>query len=111
MSLVEEYKFPLLTESLQKAVPKPLQWGRNERILIDRKVKWMLEKGAIIQVCHKEGEFLSHIFLAGKIDVENRLLINPKNSNKFVYYQHFKLDALHCVKFLLQKMTTWAKLI
>ena len=39
MSLAEEYKFPLLTESLQKAVPKPLQWGRNERILIDRKVK------------------------------------------------------------------------
>ena len=39
MSLVEEYKFPLLTESLQKAVPKRLQWGRNERILIDRKVK------------------------------------------------------------------------
>lgn len=23
----------------------------------------MLEKGAITQVCHKEGEFLSHIFL------------------------------------------------
>lgn len=71
----------------------------------------MLEKGDITQVCHQEGEFLSHIVLVGKIDEENRLVINPKSSNEFVYYQHFKLNALYCLKFLLQKMTIWVKLI
>ena len=62
----------------------------------------MLEKGAISKISHQEREFFSQIFLVGKKDYGNRAVINLKSLNKFVPYQHFKMNGLHYLKFLLQ---------
>ena len=43
---------------------------------------------------HQEGEFLSQIFLVGKKNGGNRPVINLKNFNKFVSYQHFKMPKM-----------------
>ena len=81
--------------------PKPQQWNKDQKELIDLKVKEMLGNGPISQVSHQEGEFLSQIFLVGK-NGGNRPVINLKNLNKFVPYQYFKMEGLHCLIFLLQ---------
>ena len=43
---------------------------------------------------HQEEEFLSQIFLVGKKNGGNRPIINLKNFNKFVSYQHFKMPKM-----------------
>ena len=48
--------------------PKPQQWNKDQKELINLEVKKMLEKGAISNVSNQEGEFLSHILLVGKND-------------------------------------------
>ena len=70
--------------------------------LIDLEVKEMLAKGAILQVSHQEGEFLSQILLVGKKDGTNRSVISLKNFNEFLPYQHFKMEGFHCLKSLFQ---------
>ena len=62
----------------------------------------MLEKGAIFKVSHQEGGLFSEIFLVGKKDGGNRPIINLKNLNKFVPYQHFTMEGSHCLKCFLQ---------
>ena len=84
--------------------PKPQQWNKDQKELVDLEVKEMLGKRGISIFSHQEGEFLSEIFRAGKKDGGSRPVINLKNLNKFVPYRHFKMEGLHCLKVLLQKV-------
>ena len=47
-------------------------------------------------------QFLSNLFLADKSDRGKRPVINLKNLNSFIPYQHFKMEGLHLMKDLLQ---------
>ena len=49
-------------------------------------------KGLHSKVCHSKGEFLRR----------NRPVINLKDLNLFIPYKHFKMEDLHCLKYLLQ---------
>lgn len=63
----------------------------------------MLSKGVIVQVLPCKNLFLSNLFLVPKNDRDQRPVINLKNLNHFVMYQHFKMEGLYMVKDLLQK--------
>ena len=63
----------------------------------------MLQKGAIQNVSHVSGEFLSNLFLVDKSDGGKRPVINLKNLNSFIPYQHFEMEGLHLMKDLLQE--------
>ena len=51
--------------------------------------------GAIKQVTNTRCQFLSNIFLVSKKDGGNRPVIDPKNLNSSIPYQHFKMEGLH----------------
>ena len=70
---------------------------------VDLEVKAVLEKGSILKVCHSKGEFLSSLFLISKKGGGNRPVINLKDLNRFIPYKHFKMEGLHCLKYVLQK--------
>ena len=72
--------------------------------LVDTEISEMLTKGAIT-VFHKDQKkgFLSHLFLVGKRDGSYGPVINLKELNKHIPYQHFKIEGLHYLKFILQK--------
>ena len=40
---------------------------------------------------------------SGRKDGSKQPVINLKNLNEFVPYQHFEMESLHCLNFLLQK--------
>ena len=63
----------------------------------------MLEKGSISKVCHSKGEFLSSLFLISKKGGVNRPVINLKDLNRVILYKYFKMEGLHCLKYVLQK--------
>ena len=52
---------------------------------------------------HVSGEFLSNLSLVDKSDGGKRPVINLKNLNSFIPYQHFKMEGLHLMKDLLQE--------
>ena len=63
----------------------------------------ILDKGATKIVEHQyPDQFLSNILLLRKKDGGNRLCINWKALNKFIPYKHFKMEGLHCLKYLLE---------
>ena len=63
----------------------------------------LLEKRAIQKTETPREKFLSNPFLAGKKDGGNRSVINLKKLNTFIPYKHFKMEALHCLKFHLEQ--------
>ena len=63
----------------------------------------LLEKGAIQKTETPREKFLSNPFLGGKKDGGNRPVINLKKLNTFIPYKHFKMEDLHCLKFLLEQ--------
>lgn len=68
-----------------------------------QEIQEMLKKVPIRKVSHIQGEFLSNIFTVRKKYVADRPVIDLKNLNQLILYQHFKIEHLHCLKFLLQE--------
>ena len=77
--------------------------SKEQFLLVEREVLEMLEKGAIQKVIPTQGKFLSNLFLIEKKDRGNRPVKNLKNVNKFIPYEHFKMEGLHCMKFILEQ--------
>ena len=94
LALVEGYQISLLMEPVQEKAPKVLKLNQEQQKQVDLEVKAMLEKGSISKVCH---------FLICKKGGENRPVINLKDLNRFIPYKHFKMEGLHCLKYVLQK--------
>ena len=57
----------------------------------------MIEKGIIKETYHESNEFVSPIFIKHKQDRRIRLIINLKKLNKYVKYEHFKMDNIKSV--------------
>lgn len=55
----------------------------------------MMRKGKISRIDHTQGEFLSSLFLAEKIDGGQVPVINLKTLNFFVPYERLKTDSLN----------------
>ena len=72
-------------------------------LLVEQEVLEMLEKGAIKKKAPTQGQFLSNLFFLEKRDEGNCPVINLKNLNKLIPYKHFKMEGLHCLKFLLEQ--------
>lgn len=66
-------------------------------------IEKLLQKGAIEKVDPVEGQFISNIFLLPKKDVSLRPVINLKQLNFFVEYQHFKQENISLALNLIQE--------
>ena len=86
----------------QSRVPPPTFHNQSEKVAIDQEISDMLQKGAIQVVSPMNGEFLSPVFLVKKKDGGNRPVINLKELNSYVTYQHFKMEGLYLLKHLIQ---------
>ena len=77
--------------------------SKTQRELVQVEIETILRKGAISQIDHKNGEFISSLFLVEKKDGGQRTVINLKNLNFLVLYEHFKMENLNSLQFLLKK--------
>ena len=65
----------------QNIVPKPTIFNKNETEILDLEIKSLLDKGAIEETQHSEGQFISNIFLREKKNGKFRTIINLKDLN------------------------------
>ena len=103
LSIAQGFKIPFSETPFQYGPPQLARVNQEERLQINSEIKEMLRKGAIQQVKSEPWEFLSNLFLVSKKDGDHRPVINLKFLNNFIPYQHFKIEAMHLIKDLLQE--------
>ncbi len=81
-------------EIYQPRAPFPLRLNEIECEHMTIEISKLLEKKVIEQVSHCEGEFISTVFLRDKKDGSFRLILNLKDLNPAVEYQHFKMETI-----------------
>ena len=75
--------------------------SEQQSLLVHQEMSKLLEKAAIQEPETTDEEFLSDSFLLRKKDGRNFPVINLKKLNPFIPYEYFKMEGLHCLKFLL----------
>lgn len=91
------YKIEFDSTPFQEKIPTPIKFNDIEVDLIQKEVSELLQKGAIKEVSHENGEFISNVFLVKKKNGKFRPVINLKNLNEFVTYHHFKQENLSLI--------------
>ena len=100
--MVKGYVIPFLKIPVQRTIPKQVATSKTQELLTGKEMQ-ILDKGAIKIVEHQyPDQFLSNILLLRKKNGGNRFCINLKALNKFIPYKHFKMEGLHCLKYLLK---------
>ena len=103
MDIVTGYKLPFTSVPRQNKIPKnPILSSSQEKIM-DQTIKDLLSAGAIRNVAHCEGKFISSVFLVPKSNGSYRFIINLKPLNKFLEYEHFKLEDFRVARRLVTK--------
>lgn len=80
-----------------------IPFSKEKVDIVSLEIEKLLRKGAIEKVDPVEGQFISNIFLVPKKDGSLRLVINLKQLNFFVEYQHFKQENISLAPDLIQK--------
>lgn len=86
----------------QQSAPPLVSMTEDMAASCDREIASLLEKGAIQRANHAANEYLSTIFLVPKKNGQFRPVINLKGLNRFVRYDHFKLENLNSLRPLIQ---------
>ena len=60
-------------------------------------IKNLLQKGVIKELKHKEGEFISSIFLVSKSEDFFRTILNLKKLNENMPYINFKMETIKSI--------------
>ena len=90
----------------QPAVPQS-SFSKGEQRIIAAEIKKLLEKGVIKEATHSTKEYIPTVFTRPKKDGSHRLILNLKNLNQFVTYQHFKMESLQSAVQLIKRTTGW----
>ena len=85
------------TKPCQTHPPALKCFSAAENDIISTEVANLLQKAVIVETSHEPGEFISSIFVRPKKDGSHRMILNLKNLNKHVQYNHFKMDTLQSV--------------
>ena len=110
-TVTKGYHIPLISNPVQHAPPhNPAFLPKTTQIVLEDKVKSLLQKQAIQHLPRAPLGFYSNMFMVPKKGGGQRSVINLKYLNKFVKSEHFKMEGLHTVKALLQKNDWMAKI-
>ena len=99
LEILPRYTVPMLSKPLRRSFPILFQKRKfREKISHDGKeVEDLLSMRVINLIYQQKDQYLSTLFLARKKDGNQRPVINLKQLNQFIPYQHFK-EGLHCLK-------------
>ena len=101
LTAVSGYKIDFLIRPTQIRVPRPFKCSIMEASNITSQITIFLEKGITIESSHEPDQFVSTVFLREKKDGTFRMILNLKELNRWVTYDHFKMDSiLTCIQLI-----------
>ena len=87
---------------VQSVKPQRIRFSDEEIQTVNREIKALLQKGAIQPTNKSNWLFVSNIFLIPKKSGGLRPVMNLKDLNTFVRYEHFKKENIKLVKEIIQ---------
>ena len=70
---------------------------------MDAEVGKLLDMGIIEESCHEAGEVISSVFLVRNVDGSHRMILNVKQFNESVEYEHFKVENLSAATQMMKR--------
>ena len=110
LNIVKGWEIPFLIKPTQHREPHSIQMTVEESSTVDLEVNSMLRKGAIRLAIPKEDQILSNIFLRPKITGGDRPVLNLRELNQFIPYQHFKMEGLKDLKTIVNQGNLFRKI-
>lgn len=110
LNTVRGYQIEFVSLPVGNLNSNPLHFNYQDQRLIEKEVLDLSQKGAIVEVPWDSLVLLSNIFLVKKKSAGFRPVINVKNLNKFVKFQHFKMEGIHFLRDLLNVNDWFAKI-
>ena len=96
LSTVKGQLIEFTSTPYQHRVPTQRKFSAEESSIIQSEIDKLLQKKVIVPARNEPGQFISTIFLRPKPG-SNRMILNLKQLNKSVEYEHFKMDTLWIV--------------
>jgi hypothetical protein len=103
------YLMDFIEEPFQSSFPPDCVTSAEMSVICDQEVEALLQKKAIFQISRPVDGFVSNMFtIKKKRENENdpqlwRPIVNLKHLNSFIQYEHFKMEGLDSVKFIMRK--------
>jgi hypothetical protein len=95
LSFVNGYSIEFDSDPSQTFIPKPIKFNDTDSVIIDNEIGELLKKGIIelVTTGDDNDEFISNIFVRPKKNGKFRVILNLKQLNQFIEYQHFKMET------------------
>ena len=104
LDMVKGAKIPIEDYDLVHEIEsKNNQIKGNEIEILDKEIEKLSKLGVIEKSIHETGEVISPVFLREKSDGSHRMILNLKEFNESVEYQHFKMENLASATMLMKK--------
>lgn len=103
LATVSGYKIDFDSPPKQEKLPNKICFSEEEIKIIDLEILNMQNEGVIELSVPEKGQFISNIFIVPKPNGKFRPVINLRELNKFVHYEHFKMETFPFVLELVQK--------
>ena len=100
---VKGIELPLVSNPYQKRIPVPSKFRAADQILIDSEIESLVSKHAVRETTPTSDSFYSNVFLVPKKGGELRPVINLRNLNGFLPYQHFKMEGIQLLRDLMEE--------
>ena len=97
------YKIEFESEPIQQNIPGEIPFSEEQKDIVDAEIQLLLQKGAIVPSYEEQNQFISTIFVVPKGKGKFRPVINLKNLNEFVKYEHFKQETFSVILELVQR--------
>ena len=110
LQTITGYQLELMQVPYQIRPSPAIQCSSEEKHKISQEVQELLEKGAIVEAQLTQGSFVSQIFLVEKKEGGLRPVVNLKNLNCFIKTEHFKMEGLHTLPYLIQSQDWMIKM-
>ena len=94
LGAIEGFKIPFTSTPMQKHLPTKISFSDEEKIHVEHEISRFLKTGVLVTCKREPGDFISNIFLRGKKNGSFRMILNLKQLNEYIPYQHFKMENL-----------------
>lgn len=110
MVVREGARLDFVSSPIQYSAPVAVPMSGEMMSVCDREVADLLAKRAVVEVFDGSEGFVCSLFVIPKKSGGFRPIVNLKPLNSFIRYEHFKMEGLASVRFLVRKGDWMAKL-
>jgi hypothetical protein len=109
-TVTDGLKIDFISEPFQRSSPREVSMSGDMKVVCQAEICSLFKKGVIEEIKDESARLLCSFFCVPKKMGGFRPIVNLKALNSFVKYEHFKMENLETVRFLVRKGDWFIKL-